>query len=125
MIVKLNNKTKNFYNTMGRFFGSRIVQNKTNDRIYDDNKKDWYVNFEKNNPVAFVSVSANVIKNVYSINDDYLLELLKYILNDIITIKESIVTKTYLDVYKRCGLLVNENISFKNFVKIRSDDSEQ
>ena len=54
---------------MGRFFGSRIVQNKTNDRIYDDNKKDWYINFEKNNPVAFVSVSANVLKNVYTIND--------------------------------------------------------
>lgn len=121
MILKLNNKSKNFYNTMGRFFGSRIVQNKTNDRIYDDNKKDWYINFEKNNPVAFVSISSNVIKNVYSINDDYLLELFKYIINDLNVIEESIVTKTYLDVYKSAGFIVNEDASYRNFVRIRSD----
>ena len=121
MIVKLNNKSKNFYNTMGRFFGSRIVQNKTNDRIYDDNKKDWYINFEKNNPVAFVSVSANVLKNVYTINDEYLLILLKYVINDLNFIEESIVTKTYLNVYKDAGFIINEDTTYKNFVKIRSD----
>lgn len=120
MIVKLNNKSKNFYSIMGRFFGSRIVQNKTNDRIYDDNKKEWYINFEKNNPVAFVSVSSNIIKNVYSINDESLLELLKYIINDI-EIKESIVTKIYVDIYKQSGLVIDENVSYKNFVKIWSD----
>ena len=124
MIIKLNNKSKNFYNTMGRFFGSRIVQNKTNDRIYDDNQKEWYINFEKNNPVAFVSISSNIIKNVYTINDDYLLDLLKYIIKETNGIEESIVTKIYLDVYTRAGLLVDENTSYKNFVKIRSDKNE-
>ncbi len=43
MIVKMDNKSKDFYNIMGKFFGSRIVENKTNDRIYDDNNKSWYI----------------------------------------------------------------------------------
>mgnify|MGYP003292759025 FL=1 len=57
MILKMDNKSKDFYNIMGKFFGSRIVQNKTNDRIYDDNNKEWYVYLENKNPVAFVSIS--------------------------------------------------------------------
>ena len=120
MIVKLNNKSKNFYNIMGKFFGSRIVENKTNDRIYDDNKKTWYVFFDKNIPVAFISVVSDVIKNVYSVNDKCLYKLLKYVIKDI-NLKESIVTKTYSDVYIDCGLNVNSNILYKNFVKISGD----
>lgn len=123
MIIKLNNKSKNFYNIMGKFFGSRIVENKTNDRIYDDNKKIWYVFFDKNIPVAFISVVSDVIKNVYSVNDGCLYELLKYVIKDI-NLKESIVTKAYADVYINCGLNVNSNISYKNFVKISGDKNE-
>ena len=119
MIIKITNKSKNFYSIMGRFFGSRIVEHKTNDRIYDDNEKNWYVFFDDNIPVAFISVVSNVIKNIYSVNDDFLEELLKYIMNDI-AIKESIVTKIYSNVYEDCGLIVEPSISYKNFVKIRS-----
>ena len=79
MILKMDNKSKDFYNIMGRFFGSRIVENKTNYRIYDDNNKEWYVYLDKELPVAFVSVVSGVIKNVYSIKDDFLIELLTHI----------------------------------------------
>lgn len=119
MILKMTNKSKNFYTVMGKFFGSRIVENKTNDRIYDDNQKDWYIFFDNEVPVAFVSVVSDVIKNVYSINDDFLIELLQYVSKKI-TIKDSIVTKTYLNVYETCGFVVS-NDNYKNFVKIRSD----
>ena len=120
MIVKMNNKSKNFYSIMGKFFGSRIVQNETNDRIYDDNSKEWYIYLDNDNPVAFVSISSNVIKNVYSIKDDFLIELLQYITKEI-SIKDSIVTKTYLNTYAVSGLVVDESSEYKNFIRIRSD----
>ena len=33
------NKDEKFYQYMGKFFGSRLVEKQTNDRIYDDNGK--------------------------------------------------------------------------------------
>ena len=120
MILKMNNKSKDFYNIMGKFFGSRIVQNETNDRIYDDNSKEWYVYIDNDSPVAFVSISSNVIKNVYSIKDDFLLKLLQHITKEV-TIKDSIVTKTYSNTYVASGLIVDESAEYKNFIRIRSD----
>lgn len=123
MILKMDNKSKDFYTIMGKFFGSRIVQNKTNDRIYDDNNKEWYVYLENKNPVAFVSLSSDVIKNVYSIKDDYLVELLTHI-NKEIKIKDSIVTKVYSEVYDSCGFVCIDENGYKNFIRIRSDINE-
>ena len=123
MILKTDNKSKNFYNLMGRFFGSRLVENKTHDRIYDDNNKEWYVYLNNNNPVAFISISSNVIKNVYSIKDDFLIVLLNHI-NKKTKIKDSIVTSAYIDVYKSCGFNCINETGYKNFVKIRSDIDE-
>ena len=39
MIIKMTNKDENFYQYMGKFFGSRLVERQTNDRIYDDDNK--------------------------------------------------------------------------------------
>ena len=63
-IKKINNKTENFYQYMGKFFGSRLVEKQTSDRIYDDDKKDWYVYIENDNVIAFVSIQNKIIKNV-------------------------------------------------------------
>lgn len=102
MIIKMTNKEENFYNYMGRFFGSRIVQTETKDRVYDDNNKTWYIYLNEDiKPCAFVSVSDNVIKNVYSVNDNYLKKLLLSVKNDI-SIAPSIVTKIYEDIYLEC-----------------------
>ena len=119
MILKMNNKSQDFYTVMGKFFGSRIVQNETNDRIYDDNKKEWYILFDNENPVAFVSVISNVIKNVYSINPEFLVKLLKFVAKKI-TIKDSIVTKAYTSAYESVGLVLDNSNGYKNFIIIRS-----
>ena len=123
MILKMDNKSKDFYNIMGRFFGSRIVENKTNDRIYDDNNKEWYIYLDNNNPVAFVSIASGVIKNIYSIKDDFLIELLTYVSKET-KIKDSIVTKIYSDVYRACGFNCTGNNEYKNFIRIRSGINE-
>ena len=122
MILKMDNKSKDFYNIMGRFFGSRIVENKTNDRIYDDNNKQWYIYLDNKIPVAFVSLSLDIIKNVYAIKDEFLVELLTHVSKQV-KIKDSIVTNAYYDVYNSCGFICNDN-GYKNFIRIRSDINE-
>lgn len=122
MIVKLTNKDDSFYLYMGKFFGSRIIQTETKDRIYDDNNKEWYIYLNSNSkPCAFVSVCDNTIKNIYSTSDDYLKELLLYIMKEIV-ISPSIVTKIYEDIYIQCGFHINTLDNYKHFIMIRGED---
>jgi len=76
MILKLNNKSENFYNYLGRFFGSRIVELTTQDRIYDDNNKDWYIYTQNDIVTAIVSIANSKIKNIYTTNTSHLSTLL-------------------------------------------------
>lgn len=123
MIVKMTNKDDNFYSYMGRFFGSRIVQTETKDRIYDDNNKIWYIYLDKNErSSAFISVHNSVIKNVYSRNDTYLKELILEIKNDFV-IKDSIVTNVYENVYLDCGLQIIHLDNYKHFIMIRGENN--
>lgn len=116
MIVKMTNKDENFYNYMGKIFGSRLIQNQTNDRIYDDNNKLWYIALEKETVVAFVSISNDIIKNVYTTKDEALKEILKEVKKEN-KIKDSTVTLIYEKVYEEAGYKVLKDI-YKNFVVI-------
>ena len=116
MILKLTNKDKNFYQYMGRFFGSRIVQKETNDRIYDDPEKIWYIYLKNNNPIGFISIKENVIKNIYAINSECIYDLLLEVQSDI-QIAPSTITKSYLDIYQKCAFRILDN-NYKNFVTI-------
>lgn len=117
MIIKITNKEENFYLYMGKFFGSRLVERQTNDRIYDDDNKEWYLYLEEGNVKAFVSVSREVIKNVYTMKEEYLEEIFQRVQEEK-KIGTSIVTNCYLDIYKKSGFEVAENQSYKNFVTI-------
>ena len=119
----MTNKEENFYQYMGRFFGSRLIERQTNDRIYDDDNKEWYINLDKKRVVAFVSISNHVIKNIYTIKEEYLEELLKKIKKEN-HITYSTVTNYYKEVYKKCGFEVAENNEYKNFVTIYMQKEE-
>lgn len=119
MIIKMNNKCEDFYTIMGKVFGSRIVQNETHDRFFDDNKKYWYVYIDDETPVAFVSVIDDVIKNIYCINEESLVKLLNSIKKEI-NIKDSIVTNAYVSAYELSNLIVDTSNGYKNFVVIKS-----
>lgn len=119
MILKLMNKDANFYTYMGKFFGSRIIQTETKDRIYDDNNKLWYIYIGLDNkPYGFISIVNNVIKNIYSSNETYLKELLEHVLADI-NISPSVVTKLYENLYEECGFKIKHLDNYKHFVEIR------
>ena len=117
MIVKMTNKHKDFYQYMGKFFRSRLIQKQTNDRIYDDDDKVWYIYLEENKVMAFVSVNKNIIKNIYTTKEKYLEEILKKVKKEN-EITYSIVTNYYKDVYAECGFEVSKNEDYKNFVTI-------
>ena len=117
MILKMTNKDENFYNYMGRFFGSRLIEKQMNDRIYDDENKKWYIYLEEDKVVAFVSISKNIIKNIYTIKPKYLEDILKKVLKEN-QITYSTVTNYYTDVYEKCGFKVNKQPGYKNFVII-------
>lgn len=121
MILKLTNKDTIFYNLMGKFFGSRIVQTETKDRIYDDNNKIWYIYVDNDDKAyGFISICDGVIKNIYSSNENYLKDLLKQVKSDTI-IQPSVVTKLYEKLYQECGLTVTSLDNYKHFVMIRGD----
>lgn len=123
-IKKINNKTEKFYQYMGKFFGSRLVERQTNDRIYDDDKKDWYVYIENDNVIAFVSIQNKVIKNVYCYKEEYLEKVLNKVYKEE-QIEPSIITKQYIEVYKRCGFEIIDKQIYKNFITIHKNGKKE
>jgi len=115
IIRKLNNRSKNFYVYLGKLFGSRVVEEVTLDRIYDDADKKWYVYFDRDHPCAFVSMKGYKIKNVYAEKKQYLVPLLKEVINDEVIIP-SVVTKTFESEYRAAGFKTKERSV--NFVEI-------
>ena len=101
MIIKITNQEENFYQYMGKIFGSRLIEKQTNDRIYDDDKKEWYLYLEEEKVKAFVSVSKNVMKNIYTTKEDYLEQILKKLKKES-KIVPSIVTNQYREIYEKC-----------------------
>ena len=129
MILKMTNKDEDFYKYMGKFFGSRIVEKQTNDRIYDDPDKLWYIYVNEEKAVAFVSIEKNAIKNIYTIKEKYLEELLEEIMHER-KISSSIVTNLYLELYEKLGFEFLDAETYKNFVviytsKVKQDEEKQ
>lgn len=123
MIIRITNEDDKFYQYMGKFFGSRLVERQTNDRIYDDPDKVWYIFLDGKKVVAFVSIQKNTIKNLYTTKQEYLEKLLERVKREN-KITTSIVTNTYKDLYEKCGFILNNNNNFKNFVTIYTEQKE-
>lgn len=121
-ILKLTNQSKGFYEYMGKFFGSRLVQNQINDRIYDDSNKIWYVYCINEKVVAFVSMVKGTIKNLYGVKDEYLETLLDSIKKEV-KIDMSIVPVIYKEIYEKSGFIVGKDGNYKNFVTISTQGS--
>ncbi len=118
MILKMTNKDKDFYKYMGKFFGSRLVEKQINDRIYDDDKKEWYLYLESDNVEAFVSIENKKIKNIYCYKERSLEKLLKHIKKEE-KIATSILTKKYQEIYIKCGFEIANKENYKNFIVIQ------
>lgn len=118
----MTNEDERFYLYMGKFLGSRLVERQTNDRIYDDDNKQWYLCLENGKVKAFVSVNKNIIKNVYTTKDEYLIEIFEQIQQEI-DILDSIVTNCYSEIYEKCGFETKSQ-AYKNFITIHQTKKE-
>lgn len=114
MTKRMINTDKDFYKYMGNIFGSREVQRKTSDRIYDDNGKEWIMKIEKNAVIAVASVKDSVIKNVYAKDTNSLVEILEEIYLEVDT---GTVTRIYQKEYVSAGYKIVEEK--KNFLTIK------
>ena len=123
MIKKLTNKDEEFYNYMGRFFGSRQIEKQLNDRIYDDDTKEWYISIENEKVTAFASINNNVIKNIYAVKEKSLETVLNRIAKEK-PITYSIVTKQYIEIYEKCGYKISDSTGYKNFIMIYIQEKE-
>ncbi len=61
-VMKLDRNSEGFYNYMGPIFGSRIIEQNTKDRFYDDEGKTWYLIQGK----GVASVVDGMIKNFWA-----------------------------------------------------------
>ena len=123
MILKMTNQNKKFYGYMGKFFGSRAIEKQINDRIYDDDSKEWYIYIEEETVEAFVSINKNVIKNIYTTKGKYLEKILKKIAAER-EVTYSTVTNKYLEVYEKSGYKVSQTAGYKNFVIIYANEKK-
>lgn len=115
-IEMMTNADTDFYIYMGKIFGSRIIQNITGDRFFDDNEKVWYLHFDTQKRAdAYVSVKNNVIKNVYAKNACSLVCVLKELFSDV---GISTVPEIYKSEFLQAGYEILDN-THKNFVKVR------
>ncbi len=121
MVIKMTNKDEKFYQYMGSVFGSRAIEKQINDRIYDDDNKEWYLCIEEEKVKAFVAISNEVIKNIYTTKDEYLEKILKQIAKQKKIITFSVVTNKYIDIYEKCGFKIGNNRDYKNFTTIYID----
>lgn len=122
MIKLLTNKDKNFYLYFGKIFGSRLIENTTKDRIYDDDNKIWHCEFIKNKIVSFISVENHKIKNIYC-DKSKSKEFNELLCSVFPNVAESIVPKIYKDYYISAGFTVIEEK--QNFVKIKGGYNEE
>lgn len=116
----MTNKDAKFYQYMGRIFGSRLIEKQTNDRIYDDDDKEWYIYVEGEKAMAFVSINKNIIKNVYTTKEKYLEQILTRIRKEN-NITYSIVTNYYRKIYENSEFKISDSQGYKNFVTIYTE----
>lgn len=110
-ILKLNRKNENFYAQMGPVFGSRIVEQETHDRFYDDPGKQWYLISGQ----GAASVLNHTIKNFWAVNDEIALELIAAIQQDYEAL-DGILPRNYEFVFQRLGFRTTGYR--KNFIEV-------
>ena len=113
--IRLNQKSPNFYELLGPVFGSRTIEQETNDRFYDDAEKEWFLLLDQDAYLGIASVSGKIIKNFWAVNADAAEALLREILSEGWRLK-GIVPRTHERVFARLGF--RTGAYRKNFIEV-------
>jgi GNAT superfamily N-acetyltransferase len=127
-IIRLTNKDKNFYSTLGQFLARRDVDNEIGYRIYDDDGKVWIIALEMKKAVGFCYLWQKT-KSHYQIGSCYVVEryrqkgIFRKLFNNAIKDIKGVVTMTTKNKYL-IEMLTNEGFlegkqrgSFIEYVK--------
>ena len=110
-VLRLNRGNEAFYSVMGPVFGSRVVEQDTHDRFYDDPEKEWYVLPGQ----GAASVRDGSIRNFWAVGDAAD-GLLAAILADYPRIS-GIVPRRYETAFRRAGF---DTSGYRvNFMEVR------
>lgn len=77
-LLKLNRNDDDFYRYLGPIFGSRIIEQETHDRFYDDLGKQWYLIPGS----GAASVLGGRIRNFWAANPEVADELISALTQD-------------------------------------------
>jgi hypothetical protein len=64
-IMKINSTHIDFYNYMGRVFGSRFIERQVGLKIYDDADKEWVIALKDGAIIGFCSLRTNTISDCF------------------------------------------------------------
>ncbi len=98
MVLKMNRASEDFYEVMGPVFGSRIIEQQTKDRFYDDPGKKWYVIPDQ----GAASVKDGVIRNFWAANQEIAEKLIQAMLRDYVNLR-GIVPNAYEMAFEQSG----------------------
>lgn len=96
LVQRMNRKSEGFYEVMGPVFGSRMIEQETRDRFYDDAGKEWYVLPGQ----GAASVKEDTIRNFWAASEAVADALLAQITADYTRVK-GIVPRKYEQAFKR------------------------
>lgn len=110
-VLKLNRQSEGFYEFMGPVFGSRIVEQMTRDRFYDDPGKMWFCIPGQ----GAASVERETIRNFWATSDEVADALLERLCREYIRLR-GIVPHLYEDNFRRMGF--HTAAYRKNFMEV-------
>ena len=111
-VLRLSRQDGEFYEYLGPVFGSRVVEQETRDRFYDDPGKVWYCVPGQ----GATSVLEDTIKNFWAANALTAEALLQEIQADFSRLR-GIVPRVYEPVFRRAGF--SASAYRKNFMEVR------
>lgn len=97
-IRKLSRNDEDFYLHMGPIFGSRLVEQQTKDRFYDDPDKVWFLIPRK----GAASLLGRTIKNFWAVSEDVAEALIRALMGEEKRL-DGILPRTHEAVFERMG----------------------
>lgn len=111
-VIRLDRNHPDFYNHLGPIFGSRIIEQATRDRFYDDPEKQWYLL----PGMGVASVRELRVKNFWAVSTEAAALLIDALKEDYRRLS-GVLPRTYEAVFERKGFQTSPYR--RNFIEVQ------
>jgi hypothetical protein len=119
-IWQISNTDDNFYELMGRVFGSRFIEKQVGLKIYDDSNKQWVITTINDDVIGFCSLQASTISDCF-VYPNYRLQGVFNTMLDLLLSKpgnyRAVCTKMSLQAFLNRGFQVTKTTKNFTFVE--------